>query len=117
MLSEVSQTARHKHHMLSLICESLKSIQWTEQEPTHRLWKAYGFKKQRRQVGGGDGLGIWDINVVKFGCYDSCITLNIIKFFEKKNGRFRDTKRGKPRDEGGSGLWQHGTAYVHCSTT
>ena len=40
MLSEVSQTVRHKYHMLSLILESKKETQmnfFAEQKKTHRL--------------------------------------------------------------------------------
>ena len=31
---------------------------------------------------GRDGLGIWDGNVLKFGCDDGYITVSIIKFIE-----------------------------------
>ena len=31
---------------------------------------------------GGDELGVWDGNVIKFGCDDGCTTINIIKFIE-----------------------------------
>ena len=34
--------------------------------------------------GGRDGLGVWDGNVVKLGCDDSCTTTNTIKFIEFK---------------------------------
>ena len=38
--------------------------------------------------GGGDGLGVWDENAVKFGCDDHCTTIHVIKIIElkKKNG-------------------------------
>ena len=50
MLSEVSQTVRHKCHMLSLTCGILKkdTMNFAEQKLTHRLGKTYGY--QRRQV-------------------------------------------------------------------
>ena len=38
---------------------------------------------------GRDGLGIWDGNVLKLGCDDSCTTINIIKFIEHDNERKR----------------------------
>ena len=81
ILSEVSQTMRHKHQMLSLTCgiwqkDTVNFI--AEQILTHRLWKTYGF--QIRQVGGwGDVLGVWDGNVIKFGCDDHCTTINVIE--------------------------------------
>ena len=54
MLSEVSQTMRHSHQMLSLTCgiskKNAKNF-FAEQILIHRLWKTYGF--QMRQVGGG----------------------------------------------------------------
>ena len=36
--------------------------------------------------GGRDELGVWDGNVLKFGCDDSCTNgcINIIKFIELK---------------------------------
>ena len=41
---------------------------------------------QRRQVGGRNGLGIWDKNV-KLVCDHGCTTINIIKLIElKKKG-------------------------------
>ena len=42
-----------------------------------------------------DGLGVWDVNVLKLSCDDGCTTLNIIKFIELKNkhSRYR-TKHG-----------------------
>ena len=33
---------------------------------------------------GGDGLGVWDDNVVKLGWDDGCTTINTIKFIELK---------------------------------
>ena len=35
-------------------------------------------------IGGGrgkGGLGVWDGNVLKLGCDDGCITINIIKIY------------------------------------
>ena len=55
---------------------------FAEQKETHRLWKTYGY--QRGQVGGRDGLGVWDGNVLKLGYDDDCTTTNIIKFIELK---------------------------------
>ena len=56
---------------------------FAKQKWTHRLWKTHGY--QRRQVEGGwEGLGVWDENVLKFGCDDGCTTINIIKFIELK---------------------------------
>ena len=37
---------------------------------------------------GRDGLGIWDGNVLKLGCDDSCTTINIIKFIDKNKKNF-----------------------------
>ena len=32
--------------------------------------------------GEGDALRVWDGNAIKFGCYDHCTTINVIKFIE-----------------------------------
>ena len=59
MLSEVSQTMRHQHQMLSLTCGILKKdrMNFAEQILTHRLCKTYGF--QWKQFGGWeDVLGV-----------------------------------------------------------
>ena len=70
--------------MLSLLhVESKKkdAMNFAEQTLTHRLWKTYGF--QMREVGGwGNGLGVWDENVIKLGFDDHCKTINVIKFVE-----------------------------------
>ena len=58
MLSEVSQTVRHKHHMLSLIRGILKKETinfFAEQKLTHRLQKTYDYEGDRLR--GRDGLG------------------------------------------------------------
>ena len=74
ILSEVSQTVRHQHQMLSLTCEILKNETmnfFAEQILTHRLGKTYGF--QMRQVGdGGDVLGGCVGNAIKLGSDDHC---------------------------------------------
>ena len=36
----------------------------------------------KKWVLGRGGLGVWDGNVLKLGCGDGCITINIIKFPE-----------------------------------
>jgi len=54
---------------------------FAEQIVTHRLCKTYGF--QIREFGEwGDTLRIWDGNDIKFGCYDLCTIINVIKFIE-----------------------------------
>ena len=47
---------------------------FAEQNLTHTLGKTYGH--QRRQVGVGDGMGVWDGNV-KLACDDGCTTTDI----------------------------------------
>ena len=39
--------------------------------------------KGDRLGGGGDALGIWDGNAIKWDCDDHCTTINVIKFIEK----------------------------------
>ena len=51
---------------------------------------------------GRAGLGIWDGNAVKLGCYDHCTTMNIIKFIELKKKRERDRVRLTLRRKGRS---------------
>ena len=87
MLSEVRQTVRHQHHMLSLMCRILKKDTtnfFAKQIMTDsQTWKIYGF--QRGQVSRGkDRLGVWDGNAVKLGCDDRCTTIHKIKFIELK---------------------------------
>ena len=42
--------------------------------------------------GGGDGVGVWDGNVVKLGCDDSCKTIKVIKFIEIKKKENLETE-------------------------
>ena len=85
MLSEVSQTMRHQHQMLSLTCGIWRKDKmnfFAEQILTHRLSKTYSFHS--RWLGGwGDVLGLWDGNAIKFGCDDHCTSINVIKFTEE----------------------------------
>ena len=39
---------------------------------------------QRRQVGVGDGLGVWDGNAIKLGYDDHHTTIKVVKFTELK---------------------------------
>ena len=55
---------------------------FAEERLSHRLWKTYGF--QRKQVGVGGGLGVWDGNPIKLGHDDNCKTINVMKFIELK---------------------------------
>ena len=86
MLSEVSQTARHQHQMLSLTCRIWKKDRrnfFAEQMLTLRLWKTYGL--QRRQSGGWeDALELWDGNPIKLDCDDDCTTINAINSLSNK---------------------------------
>ena len=56
---------------------------FAEQKQTHRLWKTHGYQMEHVVV--GEGLSVWDENVVKLGCDDGCTIINIIKFIELKN--------------------------------
>ena len=38
--------------------------------------------KETGLFGGGDGLGVWEGNVVKLGCDDGYTTINITQFME-----------------------------------
>ena len=38
--------------------------------------------QMRQIVGWGNGLGVWDRNVIKLGCDDHCTTVTVIKFIE-----------------------------------
>jgi len=87
MLSEVSQTMRHEHQMLSLTCgiwkkDTLNFL--TEQILTHRLCKTYGFQSIQIGVGVGGWTGVWDENPTKLDCGDHCPTLNIINSLSNK---------------------------------
>ena len=52
---------------------------FAEQILTQTL-KNYGF--QRRQVGGGDALRVWDGPAIKLDCDDRCTIVNVVKFIE-----------------------------------
>ena len=84
MLSEVSQTMRHQHQMLSLTCGTLKrghNELLCRTDTDSQTLKTYGF--QMRQIGGwGNTLRVWDGNAVKFGCSDCCTPINVIKFIK-----------------------------------
>ena len=86
VLSEVSETMRHQHPMLSLTCGILKKDRrnfFAEQMLTHRHWKTYGLR--RRQFGGwGDVLGLWNGNPVKSDCYDHYTTTEVINSLSNK---------------------------------
>ena len=53
---------------------------FAEQKLTHRLKNLWLTKEIC--CTGKDGLGVWDGNIVKLGCYDGCTVINIIKFIE-----------------------------------
>ena len=84
MLSEVSQTMRQKHPMLSLTKKKKKKDRqnfFAEQMLTHRHRKTYGLWK--RQFGGWeDVLGLWDGNPVKLDSNDHYTTIDVINSFE-----------------------------------
>ena len=84
MLSEVSQTMRQQHQMLSLTCGIWKMDRlnfFAEQMLTHRHWKTYGL--WRRQFGGwGDVRGLWDGNPVTLDCDDHYTATDVINSFE-----------------------------------
>ena len=84
MLSEVSQTMRHQHQVLSLTCrieQKGHNDLLVEQILTHRLSKMYGFQ-MRHVWGWGDALRFGNRNALKFGCDDCCIPINVIKFIK-----------------------------------
>ena len=56
---------------------------FAEQKQTHSLWKTYGYQREQVRRGRG-GLGIWDVNVLKLGCDESCtIIIKFIELFKK----------------------------------
>ena len=73
ILSEVSQTVNHKHHMVSLVCGILKKkkrIQmnlFAEQKETDRLWKTWLPKETGL---GGSGLGGLGLTYVPSGIWN-----------------------------------------------
>ena len=79
MLSEVRQWNTNRCYHLYV--ESKKRIQWTYLK--NRNWLT-DFEKPviKGDRLWGDGLGVWDENVVKLDCDDGCTTINIIKFTE-----------------------------------
>ena len=84
MLSEVSQTMKHQHQMLSLTCGIKKKEHNelicrtdTDSQPLKILWFPNG-----TGCGVGGALRIWDGNAIKFGFDDCCTPLNVIKFIE-----------------------------------
>ena len=83
----ISQTVRDKYHMLSVICGILTKgtnelICWTEiDSQTKKLMVVKG----DRWGGGRSGLGVWNGNVLKLGCDDGSIRINIVKFIKLKN--------------------------------
>ena len=62
-----------------------KGYKWIYLQNSDRL---RDFEKLMVTKGGRDRLEIWDGNVLKLGCDDGCITINIIKFIELKNRIF-----------------------------
>ena len=78
MLSEVSETVRHQHHMLSLTCGIWKKghHELLCRTDLEKLW----FPNETGL--GGYGLAVWDGNAIKLSCDDHCTTINIIKFSE-----------------------------------
>ena len=85
MLSEVSQTMRQHHQMLSLTCGF---FQKGHNEPLCRTdadsqtLKNLWFPRETGWGEWGDALGVWDGNAIKSGCDDHCTTINVIKFIE-----------------------------------
>ena len=66
MLSEVSQTVRHKHHKVSLICGNVQKDTMNllaEQKQDSQTFKNLWLPKETG-CGGRDGLGVWDGNVL-----------------------------------------------------
>ena len=56
------------------------AIQWMVQEKVpQRVERAAFLKREQLGGGGGDALGVWDVNDVKLGCDDHCTTINVIK--------------------------------------
>ena len=81
-LSEVSQTVKHQHHMLTLNMWNLKKGHNellcktdTDLETLKNLW----FPNETGWGAWRDALGVWDGNDIKSGCNDSCTTVNEIK--------------------------------------
>ena len=70
MVSEISQIVRHKHCVLSLICRIKKKKRYKTKRDSRTTEKLMVTKGDRLR--GRDGLRVWDRNVVKLGCDDSC---------------------------------------------
>ena len=49
-------------------------------------------KGDRFGDGGGDVLGVWDRNAIKFGCVDHCTTINVINSLSNIKSNFRSEK-------------------------
>ena len=83
MLSEVSQTVRHQHHILSPNMWNLKKGQnelLCKTDTDSQTEKLMVSKGDRWGWGGGC-TRVWDGNAIKSGCDDCCTTINI-KFIE-----------------------------------
>ena len=83
MLSEVSQTMRHQHQMLSLTCGIWKKGHnefLCRTDTDSQTLKNLCFPNE---TGCGVGGMHWGFgNAIKFGCDGCCTTINIIKFIE-----------------------------------
>ena len=61
--------------MISFICGIFKK------DTNKRMSRLADFEKLTVTKGDRlEGRGVWDGNVIKLGCDDSCTTINIIKF-------------------------------------
>ena len=82
-LNAVSQTMRHQHQMLSLTCGIKKGHnELLCRTDTNLQTLKYLWFPNETCWGTGDGLGVWDVNAIKFGCDDCCTTIKVIKFTE-----------------------------------
>jgi len=85
ILSEVSQTMRLQHQMLSLTCGISKkdTMNFFAEQIITDFENLNGFQKRDRFGGGGMmHWGFWDEDAIKFGCDDCCTTINVIKFIK-----------------------------------
>ena len=71
-LDSETQTSYNITYMWNLKKGYDELIWRAEQKHTHRFWKFYVY--HRRQVG-GEKLGVWDRNVLRYGCDDGCKTI------------------------------------------
>ena len=78
MLREISQTMRHHIIYYHLYVVPKKRTEWTSLQ--NRYWPT-DFEKLTVSKGdsleGGDALGVWIRNAVKFGCDDHRTTKNV----------------------------------------